>query len=116
MAISAQLSRWAVLGLVACDDSYRPALIPEGPLRTYLDSDPEIDLLDPQLLARSGIASRPGSNNEMIIDGWEIVDSFDDGRTGFGAVILRNDNENRAIVTFRGTNGLDWQDWWTNVN
>src|SRR6266542_4323091 len=116
MAISAQLSRWAVLGLVACDDSYRPALIPEGPLRTYLDSDPEIDLLDPQLLARSGIASRPGSNNEMIIDGWKIVTSFDDAGTGFGAVIFRNDDENRAIVAFRGTNGLDWQDWWTNVN
>src|SRR6266511_3061483 len=116
MAISAQLNRWAVLGLVACDDSYRPALAPDGPLRTFLDSDPEIDLLDPRLLAGSGIASQPGSNNETIVDGWKIVTSFDDAGTGFGAVIFRNDDENRAIVAFRGTNGLDWQDWWTNVN
>src|SRR5690606_4508099 len=45
-----------------------------------------------------------------------VVDTmFENPRTGFKAVIFRNDAEREVIVALAGTDGADLKDWWGNL-
>jgi hypothetical protein len=108
------LNRWALLGLVACDASYGRAFA-SSTLRTLPDSEPEVDFLAAETLAGAGLSGRR-IGNVTEIEGWKSVETVSVPGTGFSATMYQSEDKSQAIVALSGTNGLDLQDWWANVN
>ncbi|HEX4882909.1 MAG TPA: hypothetical protein VFX05_02145, partial [Casimicrobiaceae bacterium] len=118
-----RLDRWALLGLIASDASYRRAFAPDARLGTFADSSPEEDLLEPAVLQRAGLSGRR-QGAETVVTGerdadgvafetqWTFVQRIQ-GKHGFSAAIFRDDVTKRAIVAFTGT--TEWNDWWSNL-
>ncbi|MEX2307284.1 MAG: CARDB domain-containing protein [Pirellulales bacterium] len=63
-------------------------------------------------LVAADLAYRPGST---LPPGWALAASPITGPLGFGASFFY-DNDLNLIVAFRGTDGLNPRDWWTNLN
>ena len=111
MTISAGLNHISMLSLVAADASYkRPSeFAPGEALALHRDSRPDAEF------------PIPPSFEGLGIEDWVFVRTpetlaFEDPGTGFAAVLFRSLSSNDLIVALSGTNGLDAQDWWTNLN
>lgn len=104
------MNRLSVLGLVASDMSYwRNA--PDGVgLKPYPDSNPDVGF-PPDLALIAGV---PYSAGEFA--GWTLIRRRDDASTGFGAAVFKNTTTNEYIVALEGTDGLNGQDWYNNLN
>ncbi len=112
----------AVLNLIACDYSYNPnpavpgsGGIPGGLLATFPDSDgPEY--VPPPTLFGSVDLPYQQIGNAIVVDGWRVAGAATDPATGFSFVVFQNAAKTDAIVAMTGTNGLNAQDWYSNLN
>src|SRR6266498_695884 len=100
MTISATMNQWAVLGLIACDASYKPhqAGVLDEPLVTFQDSNPERDYLPLSVVTNAGLSATPLPSRHIQIDGWKAIKYVSGAGTGFGAVIFQSDDKTKAIV------------------
>src|SRR5690606_28956259 len=129
----------SVLALVASDIAYRPLehfrLDPPGlniPLSSYQDSalGSEFGFATPLL---SGFSNDPSSFTAFKVDhdpttgavtvtfpNWEFVIKVEEPRNGFGAVVFRSktliDGHRHYIVALQGSDGLNSQDWFQNLD
>jgi hypothetical protein len=115
MAISAALNEASLLALIACDASYDRSRSVGSILSSFPDSSPEVDLPPISAFSSAGIDARMHGQT-LQIDGWKMAARVDDQGTGFHAQIYQSDDKSKIIVAFSGTNGRDYQDWWTNAN
>jgi hypothetical protein len=137
-----QLNGLSIIGLVASDFSYKPPdSIREIPnpfadtLRSFPDSTPGNERSFPVDLARglpNGIDDfthrnvfpgdpTAGTFTTIEFDNWVVQKKFDVPGSGFGAVVFRSlklsiDGKFDYIVAFRGTQGLNSIDWYSNLD
>jgi hypothetical protein len=122
MAISLDLNKWAILGLVASDLSYRPK--PDGlPLMSYKDSSAGNEFGFPGSLL-NGLSRSDPSNQSSFTDSERQVISFQNWHVdkvieetnGFGVIFLKSTFADTKtglfdyIAAFRGTEGADPKD------
>jgi hypothetical protein len=134
MPLTRSITEQAILDLVASDFSYKPEpeiAVGVDRLRSLPDNTPEyehgfppslvvaLDNSPTALTRRSFVAS---GISVVEFDNWIVAKTFVDPGDGFGAVVFKSRFANPEtgkfdyIIAFRGTDGLNAQDWYANLD
>jgi len=143
MATPSELNDLSILGLVASDAAYKslaqysedrgagkPVYLQSVPDST---KDNEADfpsvlaatLPNEGLTARLPLGTSSGSRDggpaqTITFTNWLLIKKFQHSGTGFGAAIFKSsvqkDGKDQYIIAFQGSDGLDAQDWFANLD
>jgi Ca2+-binding RTX toxin-like protein len=134
MPLTRSITEQAILDIVASDFAYKPdAQIAVGVdrLRSFPDSTREFERgFPPSLVSALDNSPTAATHRNFVasgisvveFDNWAVTAKFDDPGDGFGAVVFKsrflNPNTGKFdyIVSFRGTDGLNAQDWYGNLD
>jgi hypothetical protein len=134
MALTRFISEQAVLDLVASDFSYKPdnkIAINGDKLSSFPDSSMAhehgfpaslVSALDNALSSPTHRTPIASGLSVIQFDNWVVANKFDDGGDGYGAVVFKSKFADPVthkfdyIVAFRGTDGINAQDWFANLD
>jgi Ca2+-binding RTX toxin-like protein len=134
MALTQFTNEQAILDLVASDFAYKPndeIAVRVDKLQSFPDNAPEyeggfppslVGFLDNALFARTHRSFIASGISVIEFDNWIVENKFNDRGDGFGAVVFKSrfadpvTNKFDYIVAFRGTDGLNAQDWYANLD